>query len=148
MGEHRADIERLIFTYAELMDAGDIEGVAALFEHAVVTNDSGEAVRGSEALTERWRRNVILHADGTPRTRHVTTNVVVDVDDDQRTATARSYVTVFQEIENEFPLQPIFAGTYHDRFDRVDGQWRFSQRHKGVHSLGDLSRHISFEVTR
>jgi 3-phenylpropionate/cinnamic acid dioxygenase small subunit len=144
----RYDIEKLIFTYAELMDAGDLEGVAALFEHAVVTNDKGEAVGGAEALAARWGKSVIIHPDGTPRTRHVTTNLVVDVDEETDTAMARSYVTVFQEIEDELPLQPIFAGTYLDRFARVDGQWRFTERHKGTHSLGDLSRHVSHSVTR
>lgn len=148
MSDARYAIEKLIFTYAELMDQGDCDGVAALFEHAAVTNDRGEVVEGTEAFAARWHRNVIVHPDGTPRTRHVTTNLVVDVDEEQTTATARSYVTVFQEVEGVLPLQPIFAGTYHDSFERVDGRWRFTARHKGTHSLGDLSHHISFVVTR
>ena len=148
MSDDRDEIEKLIFTYAERMDAGDIDGVAALFEHASVANDKGEVVTGTEALATRWRKSVIIHPDGTPRTRHVTTNLVVDLDEGAGTATARSYVTVFQEVEGALPLQPIFAGTYDDRFARVDGRWRFTARHKGTHSLGDLSHHISYVVTR
>ena len=43
--------------------------------------------------TAWWRSMVQLH-DGSPATKHVTTNVIGEVDDDGRAATARSYFTV------------------------------------------------------
>ena len=57
------------------------------------------------------------YPDGTPRTKHVTTNLIVEVDDDAGTATGRSYFTVLQAVPG-LPLQPIVAGRYHDRFVR------------------------------
>lgn len=140
--EARWAIEALIFRYAELHDAGDVEGTAALFADGAVSNSKGEEIAGAEALAERWRGNLIIHADGTPRTKHVTTNLVVDVDLDAGTATARSYVTVFQAVTDQVALQPIFAGGYADRFACVDGTWRFTHRRKLSHLVGDLTAHL------
>jgi hypothetical protein len=43
---------------------------------------------------------------------------------------------------DDLPLQPIIAGRYHDRFELVDGQWRYCER--VIHSdlRGDMSAHI------
>ena len=60
-------------------------------------------------------------------TKHVTTNVVVDVDEDAGTATASAYVTIFQALP-DFPLQPIFSGRYQDRLTRTDGGWHWTER--------------------
>ena len=49
---------------------------------------------------------------------------------------------------DEVPLQPIVAGRYHDEFDRVDDQWRFARRTMFVDLVGDLSKHLLFELRR
>ena len=54
---------------------------------------------------------------GTPHTKHLVTNLVIDVDDVAGTASARSYFTVLQSLP-DFPLQPIIAGRYRDDFER------------------------------
>lgn len=131
-------IAALIFTYAERVDAGDLDGMAALFAHATYRSHVREYT-GAEELARVMKGRVILHDDGTPRTRHVTTNLIVDVSGDA--ATARSYFTVFQATP-ELPLQPIVAGRYHDRFARVGGSWRFADRLVLVDLAGDLSRHL------
>jgi hypothetical protein len=84
---------------------------------------------------------VILYPDGTPRTRHVTTNLVVTVDDAAGTGTCRSYVTVFQQAD-DFPLQPVYQNRYEDRFVRTDGTWRFEHRLMCDHRPGDTSHHL------
>ena len=43
---------------------------------------------------------------------------------------------------DDFPLQPIIAGRYSDRFERVDGVWRFSERIIHPELYGDLSHHL------
>jgi hypothetical protein len=58
---------------------------------------------------------------------HVTTNLIIEVDDEAGTATSRPYYTVFQALTG-FPLQPISTGRYNDRFERLDGRWRFLNR--------------------
>ena len=88
----------------------------------------------------------MLHADGTPRTKHVTTNPIIEVDEDAGTAICRSYYTVLQQTE-ESPLQTIVAGRYHDRFERVDGRWRFSYRDLTlIDMVGDVSRHLTHPI--
>ena len=82
-----------------------------------------------------------LHEDGTPRTKHVTTNLVVEVDAAAGTATARSYFTVLQQTA-AIPLQPIVAGRYHDRFVRDGGRWRFAERVVYMDLVGDLRDHL------
>ena len=93
----------------------------------------------TQAMYEQWTRR--YPDNGTPHTRHVTTNLILDVDDDAGTGTCRSYITVFQKTD-VLPLQPILAGRYHDRFERVDGTWRFAHRHMINDYLGDLSQHM------
>ena len=130
-------IAALVFAYAERVDAGDLDGMAALFVHSTYRSHVREYT-GAEELACVMKSRIILH-DGTPRTKHVTTNLIVDVTGDA--ATARSYFTVFQQTP-DLPLQPIVAGRYHDRFERVGGSWRFADRLVLVDLAGDLSRHL------
>lgn len=141
MGSSRDAIADLILTYAERLDAGDLAGVAALFRDAVYRSAQGGTYPGSAAVLEVLTRKVVLYPDGTPRTKHVTTNLIVEVDDAAGTATARSYFTVMQATE-QLSLQPIIAGRYHDRFARVDGAWRFTDRLIFVDLVGNLSQHV------
>ncbi|MEV5238449.1 nuclear transport factor 2 family protein [Streptomyces cinnamoneus] len=136
---HRA-IENLIARYAELVDDGDFAGVGTLLADATFTG-SGGPVRGRDAIEGMFRDTVIVYADGTPRTQHVTTNVAIEVDERADTAVARSYVTVLQALP-DLPLQPIAGGRYHDRFERRDGQWRFAERRVRINLVGDVSRHL------
>ena len=134
-------ITALVYRYAELIDAGDLDGVAALFEHATWgAGTRSERLRGTEAV-RRGYGGVILYEDGTPRTKHVITNLVIDVAEASTQAVARSYFTVLQATEG-IPLQPIIAGRYQDRFERVDGTWRFSERIIHPDLQGDLSKHM------
>ena len=104
MSDAVQQISDLMFRYAELFDTGQFDEFAALFEHG----QWHKAEPGAAAARQWITDNVRLH-DGLTRTKHVTTNVVVDVDEDAGTATASAYVTIFQALPG-FPLQPIFAG--------------------------------------
>ena len=134
-------IVALIHEYATLLDAGDLDGVAALFEHAELgsTRHSRRLRGAAEARTNY--DNVIIYDDGTPRTLHQITNVTVSIDG--ATATARSCFTVLQVTGQG--LHPIVAGEYHDRFEQVDDGWRFTQRIFAPRLIGDLSQHMKRE---
>ncbi len=84
---------------------------------------------------------LIVYHDGTPRTKHVTTNVAIEVDEEAGTAVSRAYFTVLQALPG-LALQPIVSGRYRDRFERSDGQWRFTERRVRVDLVGDVSRHL------
>ena len=137
-------IRNLLGRYCELVDAGDLDGVAALFTDAVLRDEAGtEVARGHDGAA-RLYAGTRRHADGTPRTRHVTANPIIDVDEDAGTATARSAYVVFQATD-ALALQPIISGRYRDRFARVDGDWSFRERTFTVDLVGDLSEHLTFD---
>ena len=134
-------ITNLMFRYAECMDLGDFAGAAALFRRARIRIGADTFV-DHEGILAIWESGVIRYPDGTLRTKHVTTNVLVEIDADGRTAAARSYYTVLQQLD-DFPLQPIIAGRYHDRFAQFDGEWAFTERdYTLIDLVGDLSRHL------
>lgn len=138
----RLAITDLLYRYAELVDAGDYDGVAALFEHGAIGSVGTDHVdAGVEAVLARYIDWTKRHADGTPRTKHVTSNVIVELGADGVSATARSYFTVLQQTD-VIPLQPIIAGRYEDRFERVDGMWRFVHRQMIPELVGDLRDHL------
>jgi 3-phenylpropionate/cinnamic acid dioxygenase small subunit len=140
-------VTNLLYRYAELMDLGDFEAVADLLADCVITV---EGVPGEQrgratilAMYVDWTRR---YEDGTPRSRHLLSNPIVEVDGEAGTATVRSSYTVFQQTDL-LPLQPIIIGRYHDRFGRdpaagVDGGWRFTHRHLFTDLTGDLSQHL------
>ena len=142
------EIENLIYTYAELIDTGNLEDMAELFNDAEFLGPDGNVVaRGAEEFLAVERQAVrIVTETGTPCTKHVTTNVIIEVDESADTATARSYFTVFQSTEG-LSLQPIIAGRYNDSFARVAGKWQFRQRQVIPELFGDLSKHLLFDLT-
>lgn len=137
------EITNLLYRYAELMDAGDLEGLGDLFADAVIVLDPAAGIEAdSAAMVALWESMVILHDDGTPGTKHVVTNPILEIDEAAGSATCRSYYTVLQQVDDA-PLQPVAAGRYHDEFRCIDGTWRFSRRDYSMLDLaGDLSRHL------
>ena len=133
-------IRALIHRYAELIDLGELDAVAALFTHGTWSSPGrGIPLQGAEQVRRAYD-GVILY-DGIPSTKHVISNVTIDIAHDRTTATARSYFTVLQG-RPDFALQPVIAGRYHDRFDRVDDSWRFADRQIIPDLIGDLSHHL------
>jgi 3-phenylpropionate/cinnamic acid dioxygenase small subunit len=144
-----SQITNLLYRYAECVDAGDLAQAAALFEHArirIAASNTDQGTVDAAQLLGIWRSLIVLHADGTPRTKHVTTNPIIEVDEDAGTANCRSYYTVLQQTD-ELPLQTIVAGRYHDRFERVEGKWRFSYRDLTlIDMVGDVSQHLTHPI--
>ena len=134
-------IENLIARYAELVDTGDFSGLGELFAEGVFGGQGDAVARGHEAVESIFRAMVRVYEDGTPRTKHVTTNIHIDVDENAGTAQSRSYVTVFQALP-DMAMQPIVAGRYRDVFECRDGVWRFAERRFATDLVGDVSRHL------
>jgi ketosteroid isomerase-like protein len=150
MADDSRSIENLLYTYAERIDAGDLEGVADLFAHGQITaqadTTTAQRFEGRDEVLGMYQAATRLYEDnGTPHTKHVTTNAIIDVDERAGTAAARSYYTVFQQTD-ALPLQPIIAGRYHDTFKRIDDAWWFDTRTMFVDLVGDLSHHLLYEL--
>lgn len=147
MVDSAREIENLLYTYAERIDLGDLDGVAALFAHGRIHGledgppetvfEGSERVRGMYAMATR------LHAGGTPLTKHVTTNAIITVDEDAGTAASRCYYTVLQATP-DLSLQPIVCGRYRDTFHRLDGTWWFDTRTMYVDLAGELGHHLKW----
>jgi 3-phenylpropionate/cinnamic acid dioxygenase small subunit len=141
-----AQIANLLHRYAECIDTGDLEGAAALFQHARIRvggPDPDHDTVDANRLLGIWKMLIIRYPDGTPRTKHVVTNPIIEVDEDAGTANCRSYYTVLQQTE-ELALQTIVTGRYHDLFECVEGRWRFSYRDLTlIDMVGDVSHHLT-----
>jgi ketosteroid isomerase-like protein len=146
--EDSREIENLIYLYAERIDAGDLEGVAELFSEAEIISPVHNVTRkGYDEVLEMYRLSCRLYeSTGTPLTKHLTTNVIIELDPDGQGAGARSYYTVIQATEG-LPLQPIISGKYRDRFRKADGRWRFASREMHVDLLGDCSAHLLYDAS-
>ena len=85
MSDSAREIENLVYTYAERLDAGDLDGVAALFAHgriAGMEDGPPETVfTGVSGVRKMYEMATRLYEDGTPKTRHLTSNVRIVVDD-------------------------------------------------------------------
>lgn len=135
-------IRNLLYSYAERVDAGDFDGVSALFADAEVfmAGPDRPAVPGS-MVGRVMARFVLLH-EGSPRTKHLVDNTLIEPVsvDEVRT---RSVFTVMQAVPGLLPLQAVASGRYHDRFVRgADGAWRFAERTMLVDAHGDVSQHL------
>jgi hypothetical protein len=143
MSSSEIQIANLLYRYAEFIDKGNFADAAALFAHAKikVAGGSHSATIDAAKLRSIFEGTIIRYTDGTPRTKHVVTNLIIEVNEPANTATARSYYTVFQQVD-DLPLQPIIAGRYHDWFERVDDKWRWSVRDYSLDPLvGDMTQH-------
>jgi hypothetical protein len=128
------EITDLINLYCSAIDSGDLKTFAWLFANATWIAEG--RVPGPESMN-----NMILYADGTPRTKHVITNLTLDIDEAASTASGHSYVTVYQQTP-EFPLQAIFVGEYYDTFSLSAQGWAFTQREIRHSLIGNMRAHL------
>ena len=159
MSDATDQIRNLIHGYSEAVDTGDFDKLTELFEHArfrqALTGGEPTAGRQGAEVTAMFNENILVYQDGTPRTRHVVTNSIIDVDEASGTATARSYNTTLQQVPGH-PIEIIATARYEDRFERVGTTWRFADRivrHSSIDGvnrdfIGDMSRHTRSQPAR
>ena len=143
----RTEIENRMYEYAEAIDSGNFEAIGELFAKGRMLGPDGEVSGvGKEQIIAIYDRSTRLYEDGTPKTQHVTTNLHVEFAADGQSANVRSRFTVVQGLP-DFPLQPIITGHYADQFavTEEDG-WHFTERWMRPVLLGDLSRHLKYEL--
>ena len=143
--QHTADrlaITELLYRYAELIDAGDFDGVGQLLSRGTFAG-----VSGADAITKLFTTTTRRFPDtGTPKTRHLVLNPIIELAGDG-TATARSTFCVVQATET-VPLQPIVVGRYFDSFScdpDVPAGWYFTARQVDVEMIGDVSAHLMID---
>jgi uncharacterized protein (TIGR02246 family) len=125
--EDQLAIQRVITDYAELLDARDFDGYAALFARDG-TWQTGQAVRhGPEEikamLTGLFGPTPKGFVNGSDY--HLVSNIEIDLDGDH--ASARSRHLMMTRDRSGHPT-PTLAGYYEDEFVREDGQWKILHR--------------------
>ena len=125
--EDHLAIERVIVDYAELLDARDFDGYAALFAKEG-TWQTGQTVRHGPAEIKAMLAGLF---GPTPKgfvngsDYHLVSNIEVDLDGDH--AKARSRHLMMIRDEKGHPT-PTLAGYYEDEFIREDGRWKILHR--------------------
>lgn len=147
MSNAPTEIANLLHSYARLVDTGDFAGIGKIFEHAQISAEGGAMdVSGADAIEAYFVSTTRVYPDtGTPKTKHVMSNPIIEVDEKSDTATCNAYYTVFQATE-KLPLQAIIAGRYEDRFEKKDGRWRYTHKKYFVELVGDLSQHLLVDI--
>jgi 3-phenylpropionate/cinnamic acid dioxygenase small subunit len=139
------EISDLLYRYTQFMDAGDFDSVGKLFAEAtIITPGTGE-ISGEQAakvLCERYTRR---YECGTPKTKHIVTNIIIEFPSSGSTANSSAYFQVLQATE-KLPLQVICAGRYHDIFFRGADGWKFSQRTIYLDLVGNVAEHLLIPV--
>ncbi len=119
--------QRLSVAFANHVDANRADQLIALFADGGTFERAGTVLAAPDQLRDFLDKRP---ADRT--TRHVCTNILIDVADDG-TATGVTYFTLF---DHEGPAQepplpmnlPAAIGEYHDRYIRTADGWRIAQR--------------------
>jgi uncharacterized protein (TIGR02246 family) len=115
--EDRDAIRDVVARYCHNIDAGDADGVAALFTEDGVF-DPGYP--GFEPLEGRDAIRALVGGLTAGTVHHMVTDLAYDVDGDRATGIATFIVTAGTAI--------VTVGRYHDELARVAGAWRFVRR--------------------
>jgi uncharacterized protein (TIGR02246 family) len=122
---------RLIYQYARFVDSGEAARIADLFtEDGVWTAADGRSMEGQDQIRSAFSARQAL----TRRlSRHVITNVLIDVHSDME-ASGTAYLVNYRHdgtgdtVERPGPARhPKFVGDYHLEFRSVDGEWRIAR---------------------
>jgi 3-phenylpropionate/cinnamic acid dioxygenase small subunit len=145
MTDDRAAVLELLYRYAELIDAGDFDGLGDLLARAAFGGPRTATVSGAQNIAGLFAMTTRRFDTGTPKTRHLVLNPIVEIDGD--TASARSTFCVVQATDR-VALQPIVVGRYYDRFGRDDQGWHFTERLADVEMVGDTADHLLIDARR
>jgi 3-phenylpropionate/cinnamic acid dioxygenase small subunit len=140
--EDKLAVTELLYRYAELIDAGDFDGVGALLSRATFGGTGPQGVSGAENIAKLFAATTRRYPDhgNTPRTRHLVLNPIVELPGDG-IATSRSTFCVLQDTV-AVPIQPIVVGRYFDTFGRDESGWHFTERKVEIQMIGNVSDHL------
>lgn len=120
--------ERLVARYSHLIDFGEAGRVGELFTDDGVWTSAEATMTGREQIGAGFGRR---QANTGRRSRHVCTNVIIDVVSDDE-AEGVSYFTLYREDGVTGAVArlegPQMVGEYRDRFRRTPDGWRIAHR--------------------
>lgn len=141
-------IARLLDEYIWRLDSRDFSGYGELFAHGAILGADGKVIaQGAHEVTA-----MVRHYLGAPPealvVRHITSSPRIEVNTDGRTASARSFVMTVRAPAGK-PAYIFRVASYHDRFEKVDGRWRFASRQELTDWVQEeYSSHYSRDATK
>jgi hypothetical protein len=120
MTPDEAEIRRLLAEYCHMIDDGAFDDLVERFA------PDGTFAFGDLAATGREAILLWFHKMMAPQRRgkHLTTNILVDVDGDHATAASDFLFLGFVD----GALVPVIVGRYHDELRRLDDRWVIQRR--------------------
>lgn len=127
--------ERVVYAYSRALDLGDMNAAADCFaQNGSMARPMApdQVIEGREAI-----RASLLTRPKTLLTKHLATNVMIDVDS-RDTASGISYLTMISTtppVDAKPPFicgGPLYFGEFKDRFVREKGVWRFLERRGSI----------------
>ncbi|HXW81464.1 MAG TPA: nuclear transport factor 2 family protein [Acidimicrobiales bacterium] len=157
VAEARRQVRGIISAYFNALDTGDMRALGEVFRYgrtraqssrsgAQVIAEPDEPYEGSERIIQQFVTHNYFY-DGTPSTKHFTTNLTMEIHHETNRATSRSRFTVVQARPG-FPLQPIVTGRYVDSFEWRAGRWWLVDRFEDCFLWGDVRHHLVDELRR
>jgi uncharacterized protein (TIGR02246 family) len=120
VGDDEDQVRRTLAGYCQLLDDGDFERWIELFADDARLIFAGQISDGRPSIRAYMER--VQPPEG--RGKHITANIVVDVDGDSASAHT-DYL--FVRPTDEGPV-PVAIGRYDDELVRDGARWRFRQR--------------------
>ena len=121
MADDVVALQQVVFDVARCSDMARVDLMMASFAEHAVLDLGARQVRGRDAIAEYFSGGKPPDGDR-ERTKHVISNVLVEVDAGGERASSTSYFQVLRS----FGL--AVWGRYHDRFERTDGRWLIVER--------------------
>ncbi|RKE36349.1 SnoaL-like protein [Paraburkholderia sp. BL23I1N1] len=131
--ESRFALERLSAAYNQAFDNRDEALLRSIWhsDASLLLGDAFGNYTGIEAIIEsahkNWQQMPYMH--------HWMANPLIDIDGDGATGQVALHALV-----THVELGPVqISGLYHDRFERRDGRWAFTERRFELHYLTPLA---------
>ncbi len=125
------EITNLEYSFIEKLDRRDYADLATLFTDGklvIARPDLAEPPSATgEADVARMLESTLPPAMPTAFGRHIASNLIIEIDENAGTATARMYTAAYLMVQGR-PPHFLGVGRHQDRFKRVDGVWRFSEK--------------------
>lgn len=135
-------IRNLSYAYTGHLDDGDWAAVADLLADAelrLVSPGMVDRPIQGRAAVERFYADQVITYRGSPRTRHIVSNHVIDLEGDS--AEGRSYFHVLQALPGLAP-EIVVVGQYFDSFVRRDAGWQFAAKVIQAEWFGHIRNHF------
>lgn len=142
LADERA-VGMLLSEYIWRLDARDFQGYGELFAHGVILSSQGKVIARGKGEVAAMASHYLGALPKELTVRHIASSPRIEVDLEKGMASASSFVMTVRAPRDK-PAYIFRVATYHDRFEKADGRWRFASRQELTDwVLEEYSNHYS-----